>query len=379
MRLVLFLVLALAVSVALVAFPDVADQALRIEAFGWLFETRQGAFIVLLLVLMLLFWLLRSLFGALFAGPGTLWRSFNMGSHKRREKRLREELSLWLDQRGDLNAKTLKRSRGVLPGWALHALATLTTPAIDQSLAADDELITALAARIATDPGAHPRPDLATRKSHLEAWLHAHPGAPLALSRLADVAREEKDWPRLVTLLEDLWKRGHQPAHAMKPRLADAYLAMARQDPDHAMEYLRKAHRLIPEGRNVLLTYGAALAASGDMTAASRLWLGYLEKNCDFELARTLLDAVKDDSMRFYRKLERYKEKELNPAQRWLRAELAHAAKLDGLAFEYMQALASEASFPQIWQSLGDWHEAAGEHAQAALNYRQALKPGNLS
>ena len=89
MRLILLLLFALAVTAALIAFPNIADQALRIEAFGWLFETRQGAFMIALLVLIFLLWLLQRIVGALFAGPGNVWRSLVSGNSKRHEKRLR--------------------------------------------------------------------------------------------------------------------------------------------------------------------------------------------------------------------------------------------------------------------------------------------------
>ncbi|MFQ5518932.1 MAG: heme biosynthesis HemY N-terminal domain-containing protein, partial [Mariprofundus sp.] len=109
MRLAFLLLLALAVSIALIIFPNIADQSLRIEAFGWIFETRQGTFIVALLALLILVWLLRSITSALFAGPGAAWRSLRMGSRKRREKKLRDTIAQWLDGRGHISARTLKR------------------------------------------------------------------------------------------------------------------------------------------------------------------------------------------------------------------------------------------------------------------------------
>jgi tetratricopeptide (TPR) repeat protein len=377
MRLILLLLFAMVVSVALITFPDIADQTFRIEAFGWLFETRQGAFIVALLVLIFLLWLLQRITGALFAGPGNIWRSLVTGSSKRNEKRLREALAQWLDQRGDLGEKTLKRSRGVLPGWALEMLHTLITPAEDLTMpcADKDPLVAALTARIITDPGVHPKPDLATRKIHLEAWLDVHPDAPLAMSRMADIAEEEEDWPKLVELLESIWKHGHRSSHSLKPRLARGYVALARHQPEQVMEYLRKSFRLCPENRDVLIAFGQASAKAGDTKTAGRIWTGYLEQNNDYEVAGLLLGLAKHDVLRIYRNYESRNEGELNHAHRWLRAQLAHEANLDGLAFEQMQALAEQSHSSVAWQSLGDWHLAANDYEKAVFCYQQALKP----
>jgi len=376
MKLILMLLLVLAVSVALILFPDIADQALRIEAFGWVFEIRQGTFIVALLVLLLLLWLLRGLISVLFAGPGIAWRSLRLGSRKRREKKLRDLLAQWLDGRDNISARALKRCRGVLPGWAIDMLQIMLTPARELPLPAEDQdpLLTALAARIATDPNADNAADLATRKAHLEAWLHAHPGAPLALSRLVDIAEEEGDLPEFINRLEAAWKQGRRSSEEAKPRLVRACLTLAQQQPDQAMAYLRKAYRLLPDDAAVLLAYGNALIESGEVKTAQRLWNGYLEQHRNERIARALLAIQRDDPLRVYRKLERKSADALNLAQRWLRAELAHAAKLDGLAFEQMQALAETRDSAAAWRSLGRWHQELGEHEQAADCYRQALE-----
>jgi len=376
MRLILLLLFALVVTVALISFPNIADQALRIEAFGWLFETRQGAFIIALLVLIFLLWLLQGIIGALFAGPGNIWRSLVAGGGKRNEKRLREALTQWLDHRGDLGEKALKRSRGVLPGWTLEMLHTLITPARELTVPDEqkDPLVTALAARIVTDPGAHPKPDMATRKAHLQAWLHVHPGSPLALSRMASIAEEEGDWLKLVELLEDVWKQGQRSSHSIKPRLARGYVAVARSNPEHAMEYLRKSFRLCPENRDVLIAFGQASAKADDTKTASRIWTEHLEKHSDYEVAALLLGLAEHDVLRIYRNFESIDDNELNDAQRWLRAQLAHEAKLDGLAFEQMLSLAEQSHSSTAWQTLGDWHRAADDHEKAMVCYHQALK-----
>lgn len=140
------------------------------------------------------------------------------------------------------------------------------------------------------------------------------------------------------------------------------------------MAYLRKAYRLLPDDAAVLLAYGNALIESGEVKTAQRLWNGYLEQHRNERIARALLAIQRDDPLRVYRKLERKSADALNLAQRWLRAELAHAAKLDGLAFEQMQALAETRDSAAAWRSLGRWHQELGEHEQAADCYRQALE-----
>jgi len=376
MRLIFLLIIALATAGALIAFPDIADQHLRLEAFGWIFETRQGSFLIALFALLLLLWLLRSIVRAIFSGPGTVWRSVRMGSRKRREKRLRDGLAQWLDHRGDFGVKSLKRAKGVLPDWIMEMLKVLATPAKDQQVLHehDDPLVTVLAARIATDPSAQPKPDLATCKAHIDAWLQVHPGAPLAISRKADIAEEEGDWSGLVSLLEEEWKQGHRSAHSVKPRLATAYIRLSEAAPEQAMTYLRKAYRLLPDDHNVLLAYGLGLIVSGETPTATRLWFSHLEKHDSIDIADALLATQSADALRAYRKLESKSDNELNHAQCWLKAELAHAAKLEGLAFEQMIALAESKNSADAWQSLATWYRQANDYENASNAYQRALE-----
>jgi len=218
------------------------------------------------------------------------------------------------------------------------------------------------------------KPDLATRKAHLEAWLKVHPGAPLALCRMAEVAEEEGDWARVVELLEAEWKQGHRSAHSVKPRLTEAYIQLADSQPEQGMGYLRKAYRLLPHDHDVLLAYGKGLISQGEQATAQRLWSGYLEQHSFIDVAQALLSVQRNDAMRAYRKLEGLKEAEMTVAQRWLRAELAHAARLDGLAFEQMQALAEAESCFSAWKSLADWYHESGDFEQAAICYKRSLE-----
>jgi len=385
MRFAVILIVALMVSVALIAFPDIADQILRIEAFGWVFETRQGAFLVALLTLLFVLWALRSLLAVLFAGPGVLWQSLRMGSRKRREHKLKEALAQCLDQRGDSGIKALKRSRGALPDWAMDMLRTLATPAsrlpAPTAYKNQQSLNAVLAARIATDPHAQDKPPLHIRKAYLETWLEAHPDAPLAIHRLADLAEEEGNWLQCSELLEAELKRAHGGVNKpLQTRLVHAYLKLVQHEPDNAIVFLRKAYQLQPEDDVVLLAYGDSLIAANDSKTAQRLWSGHIERINSPTIATALLSlqidqaSEKGNAMRAYRKLEGKKDTAMTDAQRWLRAELAHAAKLDGLAFEHMQALADEGNSSIAWRSLGHWYQALAKYEQAAFCLSKACE-----
>lgn len=376
MRLLFLLVLALVVSIALLVFPDIADQMLRIEAFGWVFETRQGTFIIALFVALLLVWLVRSLFVALLAGPGHIWQSLRLGSSHRRERRLQEGIVRWLNGNGELDRRLLKRSGGVLPDWAIDMLAVTSTPA--RELPAPDSargpLLTALTARLATSRLADFKPDLAVRKAHLRAWMESSPNAVLARARMADVLEEEGSWSELVTLLEESWKKGQQSAAGIKPRLLHAYLEFAKSAPEQAAAILRKAYRLSPDDGRLLLAYGQAEISDGKSSNAIRLWLNHLQFRDDMAIARALLVLLQqDEPLKNYRKLEPKGAATISYSLRWMRAELAATAKLDGLAREQMKQLADEADYPAAWESLGRWYEAGGEYQAAASCLNRAL------
>jgi len=375
MRLTMLLILALVVTVLLALFPEIARQTLHIQAFGWVFETHQGAFVVSLLVLLFVIVLLRTLFSALLAGPGQIWATLRMGGRKRREMRLREALGQWLDMRGEVSARTLKRSRGIIPDWAVAMLRTLAVPAKDQALPESeaDALVTTLAARIATDPAAHQKADLATRKAHLEAWLAASPGAPLAIMRQADLAEEEGDWSQAIHALERIQQAGFRSAHNIRPRLARAYAKLAVEKPEQAVANLRKSSRLSPDNADVALALGRAMLKQEQQKETIKFWWDFLENHGDFTIARELLELIRDNAMQEYRRHERRDAVKANPPTRWLIAELAHAAKLEGIARELMQALFDSQGCPEALQSLADWLAKSGDHALANEYYRQAI------
>ncbi|PCI45124.1 MAG: hypothetical protein COB41_02315 [Proteobacteria bacterium] len=372
MRLKFLLIIALILTIVLTLFPDIALQTLRIEAFGWQFETRQGAFVVSLLLIFGVLWLIQRLLSALVAGPGQLWQTLRMGGKKRREQRLRDGIAQWLDMRGDHGKRTFKKSRGIIPDWAVALLKTSTISASDQTLAAsdDDRLLIALSARIASDPEAKPRPDIAIRKAHLEAWLKSQPNSPLALIRMADLAVEEEDWKHAVKRLENIWKHGYCSASRAKPKMAQAWLALAKQEPKHAMEYLRKAYRMQPAGSAVVLALGHAHIKENNNKAAEKLWLGHLLQQNHLAIADAAFELLNRNALAAFRKLEKQQG---TAALEWLRARLAHAGKLDGLAEEALSSLLETDPCREFWRTQADWLTQKEHWSEAMLAYQKAL------
>lgn len=372
MRLKFLLLIALVLTIILTLFPDIALQTLRIEAFGWQFETRQGAFVVSLLLILAVLWFIQRLLSALIAGPGQLWQTLRMGGKKRREQRLQDGIAQWLDMRGDYGKRAFKKSRGVIPDWAAELLKISTISASDQTLAAgdDDSLVIALSARIATDPEAKSRPDIATRKAHLETWLKSQPNSPLALVRMADLAIEEQDWKHGVERLETIWKQGYRSASRAKPQMAQAWLALAKQEPKHAMEYLRKAYRMQPENSDVILALGHAHIAESNAKSAEKLWLGHLQQHDDLAIANASFELLNNDALAAFRKLEKQQG---TAALQWLRARLAHAGKLDGLAEEALSSLLETQPCREFWRTQAEWLTQKEQWAEAMLAYQKAL------
>lgn len=375
MRIALVLFLSLAVTILFTLMPEIASQMVRIQAFGWEFEARQGAFIVALLLILGAIWLINALISALIAGPGQVLQGLRAGSRKRREAMLRDGLSAWIDLRDDHGAKALRKARGIIPDWALGMLRILAIPAKDQELQGQraDPLHVALAARIATDPNNKPELDLPTRKSHLEAWLSVHPDAPLALQRLAHVAEEEGDWTTAAQLLEDQWKRGHRSASGVKTRLAHAYIEVASGDPESAMPHLKKALRLAPDDPEVVLAMGHTMLNEGDAESARKLWLEYVENHNNMPIARELLPLFGKDCMKQYRRMENLDSSNMNFAYQWLRAQLALAANLPGLSHEHLNTMLNLHPGALAWQSLGDWHASQSDWQEATRCYQNAL------
>lgn len=372
MRPFLLLLLTLTVAALIALFPDIATQNMRIEAFGWEIVAQQGAFMIALLLLLALLWLVSLLLASFAKGPDRLRQWLRLGSRKRAENRLREGLAKLIDMRGDLGEKDFRKAKGALPEWGMRLLSLLAKRDLTLPSMRDDPLYVALAARIASEPQTH-NIDLPTRLAFLEAWLRVHPDAPLAMERLSELALEMGDWARAVNLLERSWKKGARSAAGVKEKLASAYLGLAKEDAPHALEYLRKAHRLCPENSEILLSLGRALIEAGDARSAHRLWLNHLQQHHDYAIAEALYEQLcRDAPLKAYQRLEKLSKDQMPIALQWLRAKLAHEAGLTGLAKEQMEAILERCQDPIPWQTKGDWHAQAEEWQEAVLCYRKA-------
>jgi len=372
-RLIVLLVLGLIVGVLLALFPSFAQQTLRIEAFGWVFETRQGAFLVALIVLALFWWLLRAIVTALLAGPGRVWEAL-AGGEGRKERRLREAIEGWINDDRTIPARLLRRARGIAPRWLLEALHRLSLPASEQRLDLEaDPIVVAAAARAATDPHAPHRPDPAEQRAFLEAWLSRYPNAAVAEERLAQLALEQGDWDEALRLLERLQQQGAHARVRMAPMIARAYLGKAEQVPTHeAIAALRRALRVQPDCEEAALRLADLLMQQRDLDAALSVLLDLLSRRASMAAAEKAL-ALGVDPMQLWRRFERRKENEMNPALRWLAAQAAHRAGLVGVARERMQRLAEEGHAP-AWQALGEWALQAEKFEEAARAFARALQ-----
>ncbi|MDQ6987738.1 MAG: hypothetical protein Q9M25_08045, partial [Mariprofundaceae bacterium] len=152
-----------------------------------------------------------------------------------------------------------------------------------------------------------------------------------------------------------------------------AYQHLAATDTEHTLEQLRKAHRLQAESHVIVLALGRALIDADDVPACRKLWMLHLEHQNDAQVAVELVGLLHDDALKIYRKLEKKSAERITPALALLRAGLAHAAGLSGLAREHMDKLLDKHPSPQAWQMLGKWQTENNEWQAAAESYRQAL------
>ena len=371
-RIIIVLLCIAAVFISLLVSPELANQRVRIEILGWLFETRTAMFILLLIFALGGLWLLQKLFDLSVNSPKQLWNNLRSGSRKRRELRLQEAMDTWIDEGEGHSRKLLKRSKGIVPQWLHEALLIWWDkpehhpPIHDEK---DSPQIIALKARLATEPGQQ-HLSAEHRQQYLDAWLHVHPGASLALERKADLLGETGDYAEQVRLLEDLFQRKKQ-VHHIKQKLAVALQHLAKQDEANALAHLRKAHRLYPEHTDILLSLVQALQASGDHQSARRLLLDELKQHDDMRLAQAALAALEQEPLQAFKKMDKpvYQK---NRAGTWLRMQLAHKAGLTGIADDSLHGLLSQHESADLWQLRGDWHAEKEQWQQAAEAYQKA-------
>ncbi len=374
MRIIFLLLLALSIAVVLAFYPDIAQHDVRFEAFGWVAELNQAVFILILLMLLILLLVVRKILSAFLSGPSHLWSNLVSGKYRRREENLREGISQMIDQRRDIGVKALGKARGIVPGWAMDLIQILTLPSKDLITGdtSSDRLKISLHARLATDPQTS-RLDAGVRKKLLDAWLQASPEAPLAINRSCELAEEVEDWRTAIHLLEERRKKKGSADRQIRERLLNAYLGLAVMEPDNEFIWIHKAQKLDPDSNRVILALGAAHVRKEDTVAARRLWNTHLKRHDSYQIARSLF-KITEDHMRAYRKMESESARAMHASRQWLRAQLAHAAGLSGLANKHMQKLIEHHPGKLAWQTWGDWHVQTQEWKLAVNCFAEALK-----
>jgi len=203
--------------------------------------------------------------------------------------------------------------------------------------------------------------------------LQASPEAPLAINRSCELAEEVEDWRTAIHLLEERRKKKGSADRQIRERLLNAYLGLAVMEPDNEFIWIHKAQKLDPDSNRVILALGAAHVRKEDTVAARRLWNTHLKRHDSYQIARSLF-KITEDHMRAYRKMESESARAMHASRQWLRAQLAHAAGLSGLANKHMQKLIEHHPGKLAWQTWGDWHVQTQEWKLAVNCFAEALK-----
>ena len=372
-RILLTLTLIITVFIGLVVFPEISNQPVRIEMLGWLFETRTGMFILLILLILGTLWFVQKAFELSVNSPKQLWANLSSGSRKRREQHLQDALKIWIDEGEGNSQKLLKRSKGVVPDWLYESLLTWWDAPASHGKINDEKdtpLSIALKARLATDEEHAAKLSISERQQYLDTWLAVHPGASLALQRKAEILGELHEYAEQVTVLESLWSN-RKNALAIKPLLTTALVNIAKQDSTNKLTHLRKANRINPADTDALTALAIALVESGDKQSGIRLLLEYLERHDDWHVAEVALSILSSDPLKHFKSVDKSNfQKTL--AGNWLRVSLAHKADLTGIAEEGLNSLLEHHPSAQLWQVRGDWYSDKKQWEKAASAYQKA-------
>jgi len=380
LRTILFFCTLLVVA-AMVLIPDFSSQTMRLEAFGWQLEMRQGFFVILMLILFWVMYSMRATLRLLLAGQGRLRLGLRSGKLGRQERRLRDCLMKWIDAEGDLGQQGLSKSNDVIPSWLSNSLQRICVTPADITLPLDSEdeaLGNAMAARIATEPSHSHDFDHMSRRLHLQAWLKASPDSLLAKLRLAKLDLEEKDWAQAAAILEPLQKRilpmqevlsnsaDQADIHVL---LAQAWLSMAETEAE-PKQRLRKIRRLAPDHGPTVLRLGQLMLPGEGTQAVKKLWLDFLQKHDDETIADACFELLKPEALSRFRELEHIRS---TPAFQWMKARLAHACQLEGLADEILDRLVAEHPRPTFLRSRAQWLQDREQWTEACAVWQQAM------
>jgi len=372
-RIVLALLTIIGIFVGLVLFPDIASEPVRIEILGWLFETRTGMFILLIIAVFTVLWTLQTFFNFGINSPKHLWASLRSGSSKRRNLRLQEALAIWIDEGEGQSQKLLKRSTGIVPEWLHNALLILWDQPSNHIKINDEKdtaLTIALKAKLATNPDHIQNLPLNERQHYLDAWLAVHPGANLALYRKATLLGDMGEYAQQVHLLEELMKK-NKHIQSIKPLLAHALQSLALKDTENTLAHLRKANRLAPNDASILNSLSVAFADNGDHRQAKQVLLDYLTVHDDIDMAQTALKLLSAEALQSFKQVDKPAFQNTY-AGRWLRMMLAHEADLVGIAKDALNAMVEQNPTPLLWKTKADWLAASHEWEEAVKCYKKA-------
>ncbi len=374
MRFWFWLVLLLATAIALALFPEVAAQTMTIEVMGWHLEMRQGLFLALAVVLLLLLRLLSWLLLTLARGPRQLIEAWRHGGRRRLEGRLRKALTAWVNGKS-ASGKPFQEATTILPTWLGDALAALVEPAAGQH---ENETALTVALRgkalaESTDEGVSP----AIRREAVARWLDRFPASTPARLHALSMAEEAADWEEVIALI-DQTPRGSVIPGANR-RKAHALLQLAKARPNNTLELLRQAARL-DDSDDVVIALAAAHRDSDDLKSARSVLLDALDRRDSLAIAGALADqeAAQDNPLLVLHMLDKRCRKQANVAQRWLLVALSRQAEDRDRVQHHLRllrqtprgaALAWEIEAEQHFEQ-GDWESAARCYHQAAQQRR---------
>lgn len=341
----------LLVVIAMVLLPDMASQLMRLEAFGWQLEVRQGFFILLVLACLWFVYLLHASLQILLRSHGKLRLGLRSGKLNRQEAHLRDGMMKWVDAQGDLGKAAINKSGQTLPDWLQDTCQRIDVPITDLPDPKNDmayALSNAIVARLATDARHTECFDNSKRRLHLQAWLKTSPDAVLAKFRLAKLEIEEKHWEKACQLLQTLEKKSivvdevlsnSNESGNLHTMMATVWLEIARQDKSQRKSLLRKVCRLVPTHAPSILHAGLLMQPTEGDKAVKKLWLDFLQKKDDENIAEACFQLLKNEALPRFREVEHLHS---TPSFQWLKARLAHACQLNGLAEELLDRVILE-------------------------------------
>ncbi|MDQ6963308.1 MAG: heme biosynthesis HemY N-terminal domain-containing protein [Mariprofundales bacterium] len=366
MRFWLSLILLGGTAVGLALFPSIASRMMTIEVMGWHLEIKQGLFLALLLLLVLMFKLLLWLVRLLLQGPERLLAAWRSGGYRRQESRVRSALLSWANGE-QVAVNTFAVSTEVLPAWLGDALAALINPA-HKVHAEDTPLEAALRGRSIADDR---ESSLALRQSLVAAWRAASPRSTLALERSVELAEEGEDWQAVLDTIEQA-PRGVVVANSQERR-AQALYHLAQEEPSMALVRLRQAVKLLASDE-IVIALAAEHRNADDLKSARTVLLDALDRRDSLAVAKALAEQEKqyDNPLLTLHMLDKRCRKRASLAQRWLLVQLSRQAE-DGERVHYHLRLLKQmpGGSRLAWKIEADTHMESRDWESAAHCYQQ--------